>query len=372
MIFLIATFAIFLPVLLGGVLAWLVAGADGQVTATKLQIEEKDKAYNPIVTLGHKIKAQASKEMQLLEARRLAAKKAAQTARGANMRIGQNSQALPVTAGKAEALADDPLTAVRIAAYHGWDGAKMGAVIMENAPKAAGGAGSSISRIKLTPGKDYAKIDITDSMSLAEKRKARIANAKARSAAIKAAKAAGVAPTPYGGQAAAAAAAAPAASAAPVAAAPASAQPAPTAAAVAAINVPPPQLIELNDSLSPDELRKARISNSKATSAFNKALKEAGIDPKSVEVVDGKVVLIGAAPAASAAAPAAATEAAAPTAVSEPVATAAAAVPEPQYIAITDDMSPDELRKARITNSKLKSEYNKALKAAGIDPKSLG
>jgi uncharacterized protein YggE len=43
-------------------------------------------------------------------------------------------------------------------------------------------------------------------------------------------------------------------------------------------------------------------------------------------------------------------------------------VPEPEYIEITDDMSADEVRKARIANAKAKSAYNKALKAAGIDP----
>lgn len=371
MIFLIATLAIFLPVFLGGLLAWLVAGADGQVTTAKLQIEENEKAYNPLVTLGHKIKAQASKEMQLLEARRLAAKKAAQTPRGANMRIGRLGQENLTTAGKVEALAQDPLTAVRIAAYHGWDGAKVGAVTMEDAPKAAG-AGASISRIKLAPGKDYAKIDIVDSMSLPEKRKARIANAKARSAAIKAAKAAGVAPTPYGGAAAAATVQAAAAPAEASAAAPATAAPA-AAPTMAAIHVAPPQLIEITESMSPDETRKARISNSKATSAFNKALKEAGIDPKSVEIVDGKVVMAGSASAAPAAAATAVADAA-PVVATETAAapvTAVAAIPQPEYIDITDDMSPEDARKARITNSKLKSEYNKALKAAGIDPKTV-
>jgi hypothetical protein len=34
-------------------------------------------------------------------------------------------------------------------------------------------------------------------------------------------------------------------------------------------------------------------------------------------------------------------------------------------------MSPDEIRNARISNAKAKSAYNKALKAAGIDPASV-
>ncbi|MCA9974084.1 MAG: hypothetical protein KC425_27920, partial [Anaerolineales bacterium] len=50
---------------------------------------------------------------------------------------------------------------------------------------------------------------------------------------------------------------------------------------------------------------------------------------------------------------------------------ALAGIPKPNYIEITDDMSPDDLRKARIYNSKERSKYNKALKAAGIDPQSV-
>ena len=46
-------------------------------------------------------------------------------------------------------------------------------------------------------------------------------------------------------------------------------------------------------------------------------------------------------------------------------------IPKPQMIEITDDMPKDEMRKARISNSKAKSAYKKALKAAGIDPKSV-
>lgn len=55
-----------------------------------------------------------------------------------------------------------------------------------------------------------------------------------------------------------------------------------------------------------------------------------------------------------------------------PIATGTAgAPPPPEMIAITDDMAPDEVRKARIANSKAKSAYKKQLKAMGIDPKSV-
>ncbi len=54
-----------------------------------------------------------------------------------------------------------------------------------------------------------------------------------------------------------------------------------------------------------------------------------------------------------------------------PVAGASGAPPPPEMIEITDDMPPDEIRKARIANSKAKSAYKKQLKAMGIDPKSV-
>ncbi|MCA9952169.1 MAG: hypothetical protein KDE48_21105, partial [Anaerolineales bacterium] len=53
---------------------------------------------------------------------------------------------------------------------------------------------------------------------------------------------------------------------------------------LAALGIDPPDLTEITDEMSPDEKRAARIANSKAKSAFNKALKAAGVDPKSVEL----------------------------------------------------------------------------------------
>jgi hypothetical protein len=50
---------------------------------------------------------------------------------------------------------------------------------------------------------------------------------------------------------------------------------------------------------------------------------------------------------------------------------AAAGIPAPKLIDITDGMSPEEVRRARVDNAKAQSAYNKALKAAGIDPASL-
>lgn len=351
MIFLITVGVILIPIVLGGVIAWGTSGFSRVVEQTKEEVENMDKGYNPAITFGHDVKVDGSPEEMLKQARLEAAKKAASLPRGANMRIGRMGQSNLRTAGSA--LDEDPLTAVRIAMHHGWDGAKTGAVpsvAVAAAPVAA--AAAPAGKIKLVPGKDYPVIEITDDMAPDEKRKARIANSKAKSAAMKAAKAAGVP-----------------AAAAPVAGAPVAAA-APAPAAAQSVNIEPPQLVEMTDDMSPDEKRKARIANSKAKSTFNKALKAAGVDPKKVEIVDGKVVLPGGAPVAAAApAPAVAT-AAAPAPAAQPAA-AAANIPKPELIELTDDMSPDDKRQARIANSKAKSAYNKALKAAGIDPKSV-
>jgi hypothetical protein len=345
MIFLIAVGVILLPILFGGLLAWGSASFSAVVDVTKEEVENIGKGFNPSVTFGHEVKVDADPEEMLKEARLEAARKAASLPRGANMRIGRKGHVNLRSAG--EALEEDAVTAVRIAMHHGWDGARTGAVEAV-AVAAAPVAAAPVGKIKLIPGKDYEFIELTDSMSPDEKRKARIANSKAKSAAMKAAKAAGV----TGSAPVAVGAAAPAA--APVA---------------QSVNIEPPQFIEMTDSMAPDEKRKARIANSKAKSAFNKALKAAGVNPKEVEIVDGKVVLPGGAPLAAAApAPVAATAAPAP--VAAPTA-AAANIPKPELVEITDDMPPDEKRKARIANSKAKSAYNKALKAAGIDPKSM-
>lgn len=350
MIFLIAVGVILLSILLGGLIAWGSSSFANAVDTTRVAVENVDKGYNLSVTFGHEIKADGSPKEMLKEARLVAARKAASLPRGANMRIGHKGQVNLRTAGSA--LSEDAMTAVRIATHHGWDGARTGAVTAVAAPVAAAGAAAApAGKIELVPGKDYEHIEITDSMSADEMRKARIANSKAKSAAMKAAKAAGVP------------AAAPTAAGAPVAAAP--------AAVAQSVNIEPPQITEITDDMSPDELRKARIANSKAKSAFNKALKAAGVDPSNVEIVDGKVVLPGGAPVgATATAPVAATPTATAPAVTAPAAVASS-IPQPDLIEITDSMSPDEVRQARIANSKAKSAYNKALKAAGIDPKSV-
>jgi hypothetical protein len=344
--FVIAVGAVMLPVIFGGLLAFGVSRLDSVVTDSKEEVENRDKGYNPTLTLGHKIKMGLEPDEQLQQARVLAAKKAASIPRGANMRIGRLGK--PTLKPASKGLQDDPWTSVKIARYHGWDGAKLGtaAAAQSVAGAAAGGAAVAArsGKIELVPGKDYEHIEITAGMAGAEKRQARIANAKAKSRAYKAAK---TAREGAGAMPVAAAAAAPAAAGQP-AAAPAAAVP---------TGIPEPNYIEITDNMVPDDVRKARIQNSKEKSRYNKALKAAGFDPQAVEA--GEVV-VPAAVAAPAAQPTAAPAAAVPT-----------GIPEPNYIEITDDMAPDDVRKARIQNSKEKSKYNKALKAAGFDPQAV-
>jgi hypothetical protein len=105
--------------------------------------------------------------------------------------------------------------------------------------------------------------------------------------------------------------------------------------------------------MDPAEVRRACIANAKAKSAAMKKFKEAG------------GVAAEAAPAPAPAAEAAPAEPpAAPSAVP-------ASIQSPEYIEITDDMDPADIRKARIANAKAKSAYNKALKEAGIDPSTV-
>jgi putative ubiquitin-RnfH superfamily antitoxin RatB of RatAB toxin-antitoxin module len=284
----------------------------------------------------------------LKQARVLAAKKAAVTPRGANVRIGNVGDKKQPTAF--DGIENDPITTVRVAHFHGWNILRTGAV---SGTQAAGGAQAAAAPVMskqpkdLVAGKDYDWIEVTADMDPAEKRRARIANAKAKSAAVKALKASGAA----AGPAPTAAADAPAgqqqaAPAAAVTAAPVGGEP------VAGVDY---EVIEITDDMDPADIRKARISNSKAKSAAMKAWK-----------ASGGVAAAAAEPAVEAApvAAPAAQAAAAPSA-------ALSSIPKPDLIDITDDMDPADIRKARINNAKAASAYKKALKEAGIDPSTV-
>lgn len=343
-IFLIIS-VIFLVLLAGMLLAFLFTRMSRSVTNVQTELASEERAYNPGVTLGHRIRIEANYQAQLKEAREEAAKAAAALPRGGNFRIGRDGESLLATAG--ENVQNDPMTAVRIARFHGWDGARTGAPsasatngVATPAVAATTAAAPVVVAPTIAPPQ---LIEITDSMSPEDVRKARVANAKAQSAYNKALKAAA---------SGAPVMAPPAAGAAPVAA--------PAAVATALpVNIAPPQLIEITDSMSPEDIRKARVSNAKAQSAYNKALKAAGVDPAALK-------------AGAVAAPAAAAAVAQPVA---PVAPAAPAIPAgidpPKLIEIVDSMSPEEIRQARVANAKAQSAYNKALKAAGVDPATL-
>ncbi|MBK7918887.1 MAG: hypothetical protein IPJ94_22025 [Chloroflexi bacterium] len=71
------------------------------------------------------------------EARQLAAKQAAATPRGGNMRIGNLREQAGKQPTAFDGVKNDPLTAVKIAAIHGWDGLRTGMVVGAPAPVAA-------------------------------------------------------------------------------------------------------------------------------------------------------------------------------------------------------------------------------------------
>jgi len=345
MTFVIAAMVILLTFALGGLLAFLFTRLDTAVDTNKLALEAQSKGYNSAVTMGYSIDTLAPADEQVGEARLAAAKQAAALPRGANMRIGWSAE--PGGRSASVGVPHDPWTAAKIAEFHGWDGARDG--IPEGgaavAPVAAATAAAvAVGPVELVPGKDYPVIEITEAMSPDEVRKARIANSKAKSAALKAAK------SGVGG-------------AAPVGAAAVAAAP---AATIVPSTIAPPALVIITDDMPQDEVRKARIANSKAKSAFNKALKEAGIDPATVELDEaGNVIMPQISTPAGVQASA---SIGAATAASGPVDLASLGVQPPELTPLTDDLSPDDLRKARIANSKAKSAFNKALKAAGIDP----
>jgi hypothetical protein len=344
----IAGIVVTLTLLFGAGFGWLM-GTASRLVNEKDEIAEKEKSvYSPATTKGFKIPVKESFEEQIKTARQLAAKNAAALPRGANMRISGNTGDVDL-ATAFQATDSDPLTAAKIAEFHGWQGVNTGmtsGAVAGAAPGIVGGAAPTKSIKDLKPGVDYEYTNYSK-LKGAEKRQVIIANSKAKSAAIKALKA--------GGAVAGGVAAAPVAGTAqPAAAQPTAAAPVATGGTITRDLVPGEDYpyIEITDGMDPAEKRKATIANSKARSAAMKALKASG----ALEVAAPAPVVAAAAPVAAA-----------------PVvaATPSNAPPPPNYVEITDDMDPAEARKAKIGNSKLRSAYNKELKALGIDPKSL-
>ena len=351
----IASVIVILTVITGALIAGLFSLL-GKWVLREQQASENEKArYNPAVTMGHAITIDADVETQLKEARALAAKRAATTPRGGNVRIGAFGTDKQPTAF--DGVDRDPISAVKMASVHGWQMLQTGATASAPATVAAAAPTQTVAPVKsadeLVPGKDYPFIEITDDMEPAEVRKARIANAKAKSAAVKALKETASAAVPD----AAVATGEPAMAAAETTVAPTQAVPAAGAVRepVAGVDY---EVIEITDDMEPAEIRKARIANAKAKSAAMKAFKEAG--GQIGEGAETAATVPQEKPPEEAVAEAPTATAALPT-----------DIPRPEYVEITDDMDPADVRKARIQNAKAKSAYNKALKAAGIDPSTV-
>jgi hypothetical protein len=347
----ISSCALALMVALGALLAGVMMIFSRAVTGQAAAIEAEKSQYNPSVTKGHKIPVAAEFDDQLKAARRLAAKYAAAVQRGANLGIGSVGQRAQPTSF--DGTDRDPVTAVRIAQFHGWRILKTGAAaaMASTAPAAApaqASAAAPSATAELVPGRDFPYIEVTETMDPAEVRKARIANAKAKAAAEKARKEVAGGPVGAPGD---------------VPAQMARELPLPAAGAAGPAGAVEPvpgvhyQEIEIRPDMSPDEVRKARIANAKAKSAAAKALKESGaaVEPAPTRATPEPEVQ------AAVAGPAAGGRGAPPP-----------GIPRPEYVEIREDMDPAQIRAARIQNAKAKSAYQKALKEAGIDPASVG
>ncbi len=271
----ITSIVVVITLLIGALLAIIVRAFSRAVTNEQLAIEAEKNSINQSLTMGFDIPVNAEFADQLKVARELAARQAARMPRGSNLGIGKLGTENQPTAF--DGVKSDPLTAVKIAHFHGWQllhtGAKVDATpeaVAKKAPTRA--AEPEKSADDLVPGVDYSFIEITEDMSPAEKRKARIANAKAKSAAMKAYKQAGsvVIQTTVAQEDTV-----PETQPEPIESAPPTEIPS---------DIPEPDIIEISDDMDPGELRKARIHNAKAKAAYKKALKEAGFDPDTVNI----------------------------------------------------------------------------------------
>ena len=333
-------------VLFTGLFALMISRLDAAVVQNKVDIESTKNQFKPNSTLGFNISQEADKAVQFRDAREEAARQAVKLQRGANMRIGRKgAEKLQTTS---ENLKNDPVSAFKIAEVQGWKDigefakAQAAAIGAAAAPVAAAAGATKTVKRKLIPGKDYEAVAITDGMSKVEKRAARIANGKAKYAAYKALK--------ESGQDMVVAAAAPVAAAGAAPAAPSAAE------AASAAGIEEPTYIEITDDMDKNAKRAARIANTKAKSAYKKALKAAGVSTSAPPPAAAPAPVAEAAPAAPAAE-------AAPAGLDD--------IPKPDLIEITDDMDAAAKKSAKISNIKAKSAYKKALKAAGIDPKSV-
>jgi len=388
-ILLIAGAVILVTVSLGIAAAYLSTKVADVTERTKSEVASEATAVS--MTGSDTFDRSASTENQLKQARLLAAKRAAKSERGDNLRMGLKIGFRTMTAS--DAVETDLVTATRIAQFHSWEGLTEVGAALETVEQVVAEKKSepamTVSAKELVPGTDFPFIEIVDGMEPAEIRKARIANAKARSAAVKALKAKG--------GLAAAKAVVPAAATEAVGQATGEKKSAPAVTVSAKDLVPGKDypVVEIVDGMDPAEIRKARIANAKARSAAVKALKAKGGLTAAVGAVPAAVAEVEEkSQAATAVEPLSADVAVAHAAPAEEVATIAdsaasgvveaipeetpavvaeipSSIPRPDYIEIVPDMDPAELRRVRISNAKAKSAFVKALKAAGVDPSTV-
>ena len=355
-IVIITSLIIAATVIIGATIAFIFFHLSNAVRKEQYAMAVDQGRYNQALTAGHNITVDSDTDEQLKEAKLIAAKRAASLPRSANVSIGSYGGDDQPTAS--DGVSIDPVTAVKIAQHHTWQGLLGGTATAAVAAQPTLAPTQTAPPTKdagdLVPGVDYPFIEVTDEMAPAEIRKARIANAKAKSAAVKA----------QGKSQPSAVTAAPAQPAAvQEAPAPLAASAIPAAGTggdpvvgepVAGIDY---DVIEITDDMESAEIRKARITNAKAKSAAMKAFKAAGGQPQGAAAVPSP-----AEPVEPQSPPAAAVE----TAPEIP-----ANIPPPEYVEISDDLGPEDIRKARIQNAKARSAYLKQLKAAGIDPSTV-
>lgn len=268
-IVIITSLVVAATIIIGALIAFLVFQLSKAVRKEQFAVELQRSQFNQPLTIGHKITVDANPDAQLKEARLIAAKKAASLPRNANVSIGSFGTDKQPTAF--DGIATDPVSAVKIAQFHTWQGLAPGASSATTTAKPALAPTQTAPPAKsaddLVPGKDYPYIEISDDMAPAEVRKARIANAKAKSAAIKAL---GAMPAPAPVETASQ----------PVAVEEPPGSTVADAVPTAAVSEPAAgvdyEVIEITDGMDPADVRKARIANAKAKSAAMKAYKKAG------------------------------------------------------------------------------------------------
>ncbi|MDX1524457.1 MAG: hypothetical protein R3264_22695, partial [Anaerolineae bacterium] len=157
-VLIITSIVVTLTLAIGTGLASIFVRLSNVVVEEQQKAEQEKSSYNPALTKGHEVPVEADYHEQMEKARTLAAKRAAATPRWANMRIGYLKD--PYEQPTAfDGIEHDPLTAVRVAHFHGWNILQTGAAVAESGGTTtlvAATAGVVTKRPEdLVPGEDY-------------------------------------------------------------------------------------------------------------------------------------------------------------------------------------------------------------------------